>query len=445
MIRKSLILFTLIFFINVYSTFAGNKDSLLNLLNNTNLNDTLILSTLRELVYVELLEFGNFENATKYNEQAIKKAHQINSAKWLAKLYSLDGYIKYNYLSEFESAIKSYYQALKYYDKYNDDNGILTVYTNLGITFYNYKQLKDAEKYFLKAEEIAEQLNNQEDLALVHSNLGAVYEALNNDSFAVKYYEKAKNFYLTVNNELELATIELNLANLLIKENKSVNKDDRLKAIAIFYKTKEIFKKYDAKNYYLINLISLGGELTKIGKLHDAFEYLNEAEKLAVELNDKNLLVVIYEKLADNAQLLQDYKSEAKYLKLLIKCKDELFVEGKTKAIAEVKVKYETEKKEAENEMLVQQTKIKDAEIKQANTIKIALFIGILLVSFFLLLLYNRFKTTQKQKHIIALQKNIVEQKNKEILDSIHYAKRIQMALLTSEYYIEKNLKRLLN
>lgn len=34
-----------------------------------------------------------------------------------------------------------------------------------------------------------------------------------------------------------------------------------------------------------------------------------------------------------------------------------------------------------------------------------------------------------------------VEEKQKEILDSIHYAKRIQTALLTSEKYIEKRSK----
>lgn len=40
-------------------------------------------------------------------------------------------------------------------------------------------------------------------------------------------------------------------------------------------------------------------------------------------------------------------------------------------------------------------------------------------------------------------QKDIVEEKNKEIVDSIRYAKRIQSTLLPSEKYIEKNLERL--
>ena len=37
----------------------------------------------------------------------------------------------------------------------------------------------------------------------------------------------------------------------------------------------------------------------------------------------------------------------------------------------------------------------------------------------------------------------MIEEKQKEILDSIHYAKRIQTALLTSEKYIERNLNKL--
>jgi hypothetical protein len=37
-----------------------------------------------------------------------------------------------------------------------------------------------------------------------------------------------------------------------------------------------------------------------------------------------------------------------------------------------------------------------------------------------------------------------IEEKNKSILDSIHYAKRIQDSLLPTERYIERNLERLI-
>ena len=52
-------------------------------------------------------------------------------------------------------------------------------------------------------------------------------------------------------------------------------------------------------------------------------------------------------------------------------------------------------------------------------------------------------KIITEQKLIVEKQKELVEEKQKEILDSIHYAKRIQTALITSEKYITKRLQNL--
>jgi hypothetical protein len=40
-------------------------------------------------------------------------------------------------------------------------------------------------------------------------------------------------------------------------------------------------------------------------------------------------------------------------------------------------------------------------------------------------------------------QKAVIEEKNKDVLDSIHYAKRIQRSLLPSERYFDRSLKKL--
>ena len=87
---------------------------------------------------------------------------------------------------------------------------------------------------------------------------------------------------------------------------------------------------------------------------------------------------------------------------------------------------------------------IKEIEIaKQKVEIKIkknqqyALYGGLILVLVFAGFMYNRYRITQNQKKIIELQKHevekqkeIVDEKNKEITDSIQYAKRIQNAIL---------------
>jgi serine phosphatase RsbU (regulator of sigma subunit) len=61
------------------------------------------------------------------------------------------------------------------------------------------------------------------------------------------------------------------------------------------------------------------------------------------------------------------------------------------------------------------------------------------------LIIYRNYSSIRKAHGVISLQKTeiekqkeIVEEKQKEILDSIHYAKRIQSALLTSQNYFKK-------
>ena len=61
---------------------------------------------------------------------------------------------------------------------------------------------------------------------------------------------------------------------------------------------------------------------------------------------------------------------------------------------------------------------------------------------------YDNLSTTQKriievQKSQVEHQKLLVEEHQKEIIDSITYARRIQRSLLPSEKYIEKTMLRL--
>ena len=58
--------------------------------------------------------------------------------------------------------------------------------------------------------------------------------------------------------------------------------------------------------------------------------------------------------------------------------------------------------------------------------------------------IFNRFRITQKQKLIIDEAFEKLEMKQKEIMDSIYYAKRIQKALITSEFLFDKLLKNLM-
>ena len=53
----------------------------------------------------------------------------------------------------------------------------------------------------------------------------------------------------------------------------------------------------------------------------------------------------------------------------------------------------------------------------------------------------NEIITAQKQE--VEFQRDVIEEKQKEIIDSIYYARRIQKSLLPTEKYIHKVFNRL--
>jgi serine phosphatase RsbU (regulator of sigma subunit) len=109
---------------------------------------------------------------------------------------------------------------------------------------------------------------------------------------------------------------------------------------------------------------------------------------------------------------------------------------------------YSFERKEAATkaENSIRQTLAEEKNNKQKSIIQLIL-LGLLLTAIFAGLIFRSLKITRKQKQIIEIknneteyQKKIIEEKNKDITDSIHYAKQIQNALLREETRIGKHL-----
>jgi serine phosphatase RsbU (regulator of sigma subunit) len=67
---------------------------------------------------------------------------------------------------------------------------------------------------------------------------------------------------------------------------------------------------------------------------------------------------------------------------------------------------------------------------------------GLIMVLIFAFFVFNRLQLTRKQKLLIEHQKRMVEEKQKEIVDSIIYAKRLQEAILPTEHLVKRHLPR---
>ena len=98
-----------------------------------------------------------------------------------------------------------------------------------------------------------------------------------------------------------------------------------------------------------------------------------------------------------------------------------------------MRTKYETEKKEQENKLL-------QHENRQHKTTRNYLLIILTIAIIGIIGAIVAYRKIKRSNELISLQKQIVEEKQKEILDTINYARRIQYALLASDKLLEKQL-----
>jgi regulatory protein YycH of two-component signal transduction system YycFG len=89
-----------------------------------------------------------------------------------------------------------------------------------------------------------------------------------------------------------------------------------------------------------------------------------------------------------------------------------------------------------ENEISIQ-----NSLITERNRQNKFLLIGLVIISITLSIAVWAFIQKNKSAKKIAAQKKEIEEKQKEIIDSINYAKRIQQSLLPTIKYIAKKIK----
>ncbi|MBK7668940.1 MAG: hypothetical protein IPJ32_17310 [Sphingobacteriaceae bacterium] len=146
-----------------------------------------------------------------------------------------------------------------------------------------------------------------------------------------------------------------------------------------------------------------------------------------------------------------NYKEAFKHYKLHIIYRDSLSNQETTEKVSKLQAEFENEKvaqiKALEEEK--KESERKEKEYKQ-KLVLYSISGGLLIMLVFSIFIFRSYRAKQKvnkellvKNEIIAEQKHVVEEKQKEIIDSIRYAKRIQMSLLASEKYIQKSIEKL--
>ncbi|SEL61248.1 Tetratricopeptide repeat-containing protein [Aquimarina amphilecti] len=316
---------------------------------------------------------GDFKKAVEQSLLALRILDTIDREPYRkADINSQIGNIEAR-RNNIHQAIKYYNNALNIYIETNDNIYISNTYIKIGESYQSLKNYKEAKKNISLGLDIAKKYNIKDNIMNALSGLGEIYAE-------EKKYEKAVEY---LNKSLEMST-----------------ENDFLNHISI--------------------LNTMGYVLTQKGEEKKALQYLQTSIRKADSLGAIYQLKNAFQQRAATFESLKEYQKALSDTKEFNRIADSLDNVTKSKQIEELKITYETEKKEAAIALQKEEIKNLSQQVEISNLRK-TLYAGGM-ISFIAVsgLLFFGFKQRIKKNKIErekqeAIYKQEIEFKKKEL------------------------------
>jgi tetratricopeptide (TPR) repeat protein len=387
--------------------------------------------------------FNNPQEGELYINQALELSKALKYKKGQAQAFNELGALA-STKGDSKAALNNYFLSLKLKEELKDERGIGIGYINIGMIYSDQQQYKEADVYFRKALDAFLKIKNEKEIAATYNSIGSLFEEQKIHDSAIYYMEKGLEIRKRINDEDGLTESYGNLGVVY-------RKLGDLKKALVYYKLDHV------QNQKAGNLYNLTVSMNNLSILHFQMGNHEEAIKLALksaEISDKNhYLQNLKYSLGNLAQFYSEtgnYKEAYNCIGKWADLKDTLKNVELSRTLNDLSIKYETEKKEQQNILLTAQNELSAKTIKQQKLIVYFIILALVLALGLAYFIFRGLKQQRyansiisAQKKEVEIQKHQIEEHRKEVLDSIHYAKRIQKAHLPSDNYISKTFRRL--
>ena len=389
----------------------------------------------------------DFDNSLiNFNKSlAILKTTKDKTA--ISKTYFNIGLIYY-YTAKYDLAIQQYIEALKLLESIKDTQTLPNIYNGLSGMYKEIRNYDEALNYGQKALKLFSQNKDSVGMASALNNVGNVYDYQNKLDEALDYYRKSMRMKELIKMERGMSSTLNNIGIILSK------KDSVLQALEYYNKALSYSTVNSDKISQAVSYDGIGMVYYKLKQYDKALSFLEKSIAISTDIDSKLDIVSSYEKIALCYAAKGNYKKAFDYQQLLFATKDSIFNVESSKQVNEMATKYETEKKQLlidnlnkDNALKQEELAKSELQVKQQNMQIMFFILAVLLLSILSFFIFRSYKQKKQSAEIILSQKveverqrDLVEEKSKEITDSIHYAKRIQQALLASDTFLKKHI-----
>jgi serine phosphatase RsbU (regulator of sigma subunit) len=386
-------------------------------------------------IYVDYINYSGVSSNQHLGDSIFNLAFKATRNKlFLGKLFIAYGYLNKE-LGNNKKALNVLFKAYGIGQQIKNYYLLCGSTLNIARIYKNEKLYQLSLEYALKSQDFAKKGKLDDRLENIYNLLATLYKIQTEYLKSEEYYFKVKEIVSNNNDKWGLIILNNNLGNLYVEWGKYKE------AEKLFEQNLILSKETNNIEMYYYSLFELSSLTYMKNKFPESKIYIDKAMAGMEHLKNKLDLYGIY------WQAYLVYKANHQFEQALTfheqwkAYSDSLTKMSSDKLIFETEAKFKNKEKQEEIKNLESQNLLKEAELSKKNNFLIfsSAFIIVILISLVLLVRFQ--KKLQLTKHKLELKNIQIEEQKKEILDSIHYAKRIQTALLVGENIMKQRFE----
>lgn len=385
---------------------------------------------------------SDLKKLKRYADEAMRLSRQLDYSLGIGRSYtSLSIY--YWAQGKYPEAIKAIKTGLPYLEKAAQNRSIANAYHNLGMNYFSLSDFSQATDYYFKALKFYEQMGRdaQANAASTYNTIGVVFEHQKKYDQALHYYWQAhhKNAGSDPRGQvgvlLNIGTVHQlkgDLRKAIFYLNRARSGFEKIKepigVVMSLNHLGEVYLKMKdpdrAETHYrqalkggeqaryqssiLTSLLGLGKVRSETGQTAGSLAYYEKALQLAEQLHQREDRLSAYKGLAAAYAATGNYPKAYGFQSRWVALNDSVFNEESAKKIAGVQAEYQSEKKQAEIELLK-----KDGEVSVLwrNTIGAGLLLTLVVGA----LVVSRQRLKIQKNQALLEQSRLVADKNSQL------------------------------
>lgn len=316
-------------------------------------------------VYLEISRYyANNEAriALEYAQGSLNLAQELNYNSGIQKSLHILAISQYQ-LHDYEEAIKTYSEEVKYIDIEKEPVELSKVYNNLGLIYEIVGDYNNAIEYHRKALDLLDPVHTDKQmLSIAYLNLAIDYKSTGKKDSVMRYIELTNEVIFHPDFDEESLK---NLIQVYVSELYYYVGDYDMAFVSInqVLDSNQINDKTSLSTFYLV----LGKIYPTVGKYDEAEAFLLKSIELAQEIGQTRremesrlLLADVYKKMGKPGLALSELE---KYTEVM----DSTTTAEKNRQILDIEAGYESERKQREIEILKKENALKESEINRAR------------------------------------------------------------------------------